>query len=615
MAEVSSASRPAQAPPKSGPALTVDEEDEIRKGFEVWLLDDRNDSLLDTGVFRAEEKLDVCNVLKTNLNRLWESDSKYLEEASQAITTASRDESWRSAFGESGILDFYLRLLATEGLQEDILTCALKIASNTCAEMPDNRCRLLQGNYDFALLKLLDNKSLCGIVLVVIFNLCCEFGDYEQVRKQLTSHGLVHAVIKVLLSDCLKNDNFQEYAYNLLEIGISTDVISSPDDTLELLLDLADKPNQKRDAYIAQVNAICAHLENERFRAICIEQGLFRRVLELLPKSHNSPTDPNNPGEMKRLANARLVLNQSFSDISDQPNFSDYYPPKTEVFDLLTGWLERKEADLITCSCIVLGNIARNDMLCEKLVNTYHFHTRLITVLEREKPKASVAYSALGFLKNLAVPTRNRPILGAAGLLQAASSFWKHSPLPQLQMTSISAARLTTTNCFQNTVRLLEFSDLQKGQTYLSLLLEAHNAADSKVIRIESARAIAANLRNIGIQKDTPLAREATDLAERLFKFHKGLDKPISCLMESTDSPLIQGEAIIALTMSAQCKEGAEIATDCLKRESVFEAFRGIMMNPIEATISSNERKLRASNKANGTLFYVYLTQAKVKRS
>lgn len=487
--------------------------------------------------------------------------------------------------------------------------------SNTCADTPKNRSHFIEGHYDIALLKLLEIESLCGIVIVVIYNLCCEFEGYEAARKTLAEHGLVNAVLKVLLSGCLDSDDYEEYAYNLLDIGSTADINSSPDDTLKLLLDLADSPNQTRDSYISQVSVICAHLENDRFKELCIEQNLFSRALDLLPKGHIFPTDSVDPEDAKRLANARLVLNQTFSDVSDQPIFATIYPLGSPVFKTLTSWLDRSEADMLSCSCIVLGNLARDDKVCEDLVRKYRIHAKLIDVVEREKSKASVAYSALGFLKNLAVPTNNRECLGSAGLFKAAAAFWNFTTLPQLQMTAVSATRLAIANCFENTIKILNPSDTDEKKTSLALLLEAHNTTDQKPVKIETARAVAAIIRNIGMSKSTPQADKATELANRLISLHDNLDIPISCLLENKESSLIQGEGVMALTMLAQSKESARVAAACLNRRSVFDVLRDIMAGPIDEALGDNEKKLKVSNRANGALFYHYITQSKVKDS
>ncbi|KAI5307244.1 hypothetical protein KEM56_001977 [Ascosphaera pollenicola] len=599
--------RPQRAPDRNASALTEVEEQEIKENFEA-----RFPKALASDI-TAEERLSLCIDLRDDIHRLWTSNSNYFRDASQAIATASRNESWRAAFGRSRILDFYSSLLSTPGGENDLVVLALKIVSNSCAEMPENRIRIFEWHYDIALLRLLEKKSLCGIVIVVIYNLCCEFTGYEEARKILAKHGLVQAVLKVLLSDWLSDEDYQEYAYNLLDYGSAMDISSSPDDSLKLLLDLADKPNQTRDSYISQVNVICAHLEDDRFKKACIEQDLFSRALDLLPKSHRFPPASSDPEEAKRLANARLVLNQVFSDISDQSDFVTTYPLGSPVSQKLISWLGRSEADMITCSCIVLGNLARDDTVCEELVKTHQAHVKLIDIVEREKSKASVAYSALGFLKNLAVPINNRELLGSAGLFRASSLFWKFASLPQLQMTAISGTRLAIANCFQNTTRMFGPSESEKEKTYISLLLEVRNTTDQKPVKIETARAVAAIIRNIGLQKGTPQADEATELADRLLISHNDLDSPISCLLENRESSLIQGEGVIALTMLAQSREGAKIAATCLNREAVFNALRDIMENPIDDALNVNEKKSKTSNRANCTLLYHYLTQMKVR--
>ncbi|KAI5295514.1 hypothetical protein KEM52_001176 [Ascosphaera acerosa] len=608
MVQTSRGTWPSQAPARTGSPLSADEicaiETSIRRAFEH--AGGKGEQLT------AEVRRGLCAGVEEGLRRLWASASGGLEEASQTIAVASRDERWRPAFGEAGILDFYLGLLATDALPESVLAPCLRIVNNTCADMPQNRDHLLKGHYDLALLRLLDDDRLRDMVLVVLSNICCEFGDYEAARKQLAAHGLGSAALRVLSTGQL-DEGSQSCAYSLLETAVSADASACSDDSLASLVELAEQSEQTLDGFVYQVHAISALLDQERFRQICITHDLFPRIVQLLDCSHALRPDPSDTDEVKRLANARLVLNQAFSDVSDEVNFSERYPVGSELSSTLVRWLDRLEVDLVTCALIVLGNLARNDTVCETLVEQYRLHEKLLEALERHEDHASVAYSVLGFLKNLAVPVKNREPLGAAGLLRAAQSFWNHTALPQLQTTAVSVVRLTVTNSFANTTLFLESSDGAQEGTYLRTILQVHKQTDSVSVRIETARTVAALLRNIGLQKGTPQAEHAAQLAHGVVSQHQDIDVPLACLIEHTASPLVQGEGIIALTMLAQCcSDGAKTALRCLERQPCVAALDLILTEEVAPGKEgdANEQKLRASNKANATLLCHYLQQA-----
>lgn len=42
--------------------------------------------------------------------------------------------SWRSPYGQTGILEFFLRVVATEDIDHDIMLHSLRLVGNTCAD-------------------------------------------------------------------------------------------------------------------------------------------------------------------------------------------------------------------------------------------------------------------------------------------------------------------------------------------------------------------------------------------------------------------------------------------------------------------------------------------------
>lgn len=73
-------------------------------------------------------------IIRTVLDQLLLlQDSSYLIEAASILANASRDESWRLPFGQSGLLELFLRLQASTAVEEDVLNPSLKFIGNTCA--------------------------------------------------------------------------------------------------------------------------------------------------------------------------------------------------------------------------------------------------------------------------------------------------------------------------------------------------------------------------------------------------------------------------------------------------------------------------------------------------
>ncbi|BDD54972.1 hypothetical protein MAP00_000535 [Monascus purpureus] len=69
------------------------------------------------------------------LHRLWRCRSDYMTLATEVLATESRKLSWRAPYGRVGILDFFLRLIATkEDVDNDLLLHSLRLIGNSCAD-------------------------------------------------------------------------------------------------------------------------------------------------------------------------------------------------------------------------------------------------------------------------------------------------------------------------------------------------------------------------------------------------------------------------------------------------------------------------------------------------
>ena len=87
------------------------------------------------GSGNGDRNLEVLSIIRTVLDQLLLlQDSSYLIEAASILANASRDESWRLPFRQSGLLELFLRLQASTAVEEDVLIPSLKFIGNTCAD-------------------------------------------------------------------------------------------------------------------------------------------------------------------------------------------------------------------------------------------------------------------------------------------------------------------------------------------------------------------------------------------------------------------------------------------------------------------------------------------------
>lgn len=219
-------------------------------------------------------------------------------------------------------------------------------------------------------------------------------------------------------------------------------------------------------------------------------------------------SDPDDAAQLKALRNAFIPV---LADISALP---DFIPGSAQggssilqlpVFQTLQSWLHGppQHANLQTAACLALGNLARSDAACITFVHDAQIHTPLINLLQRctagDTPhNAQLTHAVLSFLKNLAIPAVNKPLLGRlleSNMLPKLWSTWGDSQ-PQTQFAAVSLARLLLVGCPPNVRRLCaplsaDPDSPAHDRSNLHLLTALFERSDAEPTKMEVARAVA----------------------------------------------------------------------------------------------------------------------------
>lgn len=339
---------------------------------------------------------------------------------------------------------------------------------------------------------------------------------------------------------------------------------------ISLLLELAADKETTFSQSSCVVNSLVKYLENERFQNVCISNGMVERVLSALQRSLSLEVNRSSVEEAKAFVQLQLKLNQTLAELSGSELFAKFYPLDSPMFQTLKSWLTANEDQLQICSCVMLGNLARSDEVCEKMVRDIGLHKELISILKSDA-RGGVLHSSLGFLKNLAIAGDNRQRLGDAGIIPAISSLWGYETVPQVQFAATSMARQLIVSSYENAKRLLDVlpeGDVSENEpTYLSLLLGLFEKTDSAPITTEIGRSVASICRTL-----IPKAKESetSTLLERLFSLHEHIARPIGAMITQTQWPVVRSEGWFALALMASYKQGTSTVVDCLQNMEVY---------------------------------------------
>lgn len=367
-------------------------------------------------------------------------------------------------------------------------------------------------------------------------------------------------------------------------------------------MDLLSEEGVALSQFVGLANCLMSYLDKERFQDICISQCMVDRVLSVLKQSLYIKADPSSNGDTKALAQLQLKINQTLSEVSASPKFSEVYPLGSPLVQTLKDWLASTEDQLQICSCVMLGNLARSDAVCEIMVRKMNIHTMLISIL-RSDARGAVLHSALGILKNLAIAGENRQSLGDARIIPAVSRLWGYETVPQVQFAATSIVRQVIISSTANISCLLGLAPIDEdssasGQTYLSSLLSLCEKTDSTPIKTEVGRIVASICRTI-VPKSREADSEASTLLERLFTMHQSVALPLGAMIAQSQWPVVRSEGWFALALMASSKHGTGAVIDCLQKLDLYPLLEETMSTPVSDSADDADKLKAAKDRDN----------------
>lgn len=356
------------------------------------------------------------------------------------------------------------------------------------------------------------------------------------------------------------------------------------DNTPIFLLRLAsDRENPvDMEDYIALVNTAVSYLGHERF-----QKGLVRTpqaldtALAVLVDSYtrfdSHPSfDPSttHEEEAKLLSQMRINLNSALSDISALPEFKEACPVVSPFSSSLRRWLSSEQIQLQVCACIMLGNLARDDEACGLFVHTARVHIPLISIL-KDVSDSQLLHAALGFLKNLSLPIKNKEIIGGSGIFEVVPRLWLLDILQPIQLSSISLTRQLVNGSMKNVTRACARLSTDEDspaheRSNLSLLIALFDRTDVEPIKMEISRLITAVCRVFTAYKGRP-AEELNETRRKFLLRHPDIGRPLSFMVSQTKWPIVRSEGWFVFALMARYPDSAQCISDMMQDVTVFQ--------------------------------------------
>lgn len=369
--------------------------------------------------------------------------------------------------------------------------------------------------------------------------------------------------------------------------SLLVDANQSPDYSVRVLLQVAVGPDVEAEDQVSLVNAIVVHLQIDRFQRILIVEDLVSLPLVMIIRSFAPQTPPSaslslvdlspalrDPADEEKLSSIRSSLVRALSDVSANPEFGVKYPVDSDLVKSLLLWLSASRPQFQICSCIILGNLARSDVVCHSMVHDLRIHETLVSIVQ-DSSDIQVLHAALGFLRNLALPLENKMLIGQAQIIETISRFWSMDFNPQLQYSAVSLVRQVLNSSFVNVQRLLislsaDPDSPAHDKTYLSILLSLFEKTDQVPTRVEIGRTIAAIWRCLSVSNSSIDPILLGDLVHRLSSKHANIARPLAMMVTQSQWPIIRSEGWFALALMARSHEGSAAVNVILQQVEVF---------------------------------------------
>jgi hypothetical protein len=327
-----------------------------------------------------------------------------------------------------------------------------------------------------------------------------------------------------------------------------------------ILLSLAINPTIAADLedFTSLTSVALAYLTHANLQAEFVAAGGMQTFLAAFVVAQNNldvasvDADADFVSDLKQL---RRSLFNAIADLTGLPAFGQTCPVGSRVFKTIHGWLLGSSPSLQSAACLALGNLSRSDEASVTLVKVHKTHTRLVALLSsasspqhQQQPAAAAAadntqllHALLSFLKNLAIPTVNKPILGETGLFSPPllPRIWSMDTNPQVQFAAVSLARLLLVGCIPNVRRLCAplSPDPQSPAhelTHLRHLIDIFDRTDAEPTKLEAARAVASVCRVLHSVAIVPVLPDWNPAKDESFIFNSTDTPPPPLLPKGT---------------------------------------------------------------------------------
>ncbi|KAI0392148.1 armadillo-type protein [Xylariaceae sp. FL0594] len=528
-------------------------------------------------------------------------ESEELDSFVAEVGNAAREQPNRLPLGDSGLLSFVCTMVmrVDGGLRSAVLVHCLRMIGNCSADEDENRKRVVESGCVQSIVPMVRDDALFNYAVSVLLNLCV---DFEPAHEVVYKARINPELVGVLTRRGDSVGGLIGLVYKLLGFVATQEPEEGLIDpaTAWVLLHMANSQPEPVDAedFLAAISTALMYLSRESDQqAFLNNDDAVGVAIEVYYKLCTADLDAEEEEEAERKQMETTYMS-TLADLSAQPSFASLL--SGDQARRLQDWIrQRAHPGLRSAACLMLGNIARSDDACKTLVHGDSIHEPLAAALRETDATAVHLHCVLSFLRNLAIPRENKPVLGAAGLFEADAlpRIWRHMDTqPQVQFAAVSLARLLLVGCAANVHRICTIctplpepepedetltttTPTTTTTTPLQILLDLNARSDNEPIQMETARAAALVCRTLHTPTPTEIpSSNSNPNSESFYTTHPTIAAAMARLVTQTKYPLVAADAFLSFSLMARSSSAVAVGLQALshKREFVDAVVRWV---------------------------------------
>ena len=427
--------------------------------------------------------------------------------------------------------------------------------------------------------------------------------------------GLFDQICDLLDSSGISCKSFVVDRMPIFDI-VSVNPILCPENAIAILCTASRTPDLEVSNQVSLGTAIVTLLKHKHFQNLAIMQDDLASILDLIVFSYTQ--DSVNVAESGKLmdmsvvhkkqdtedeellSNMRRSLSSSLWDLSSLPEFATTYlfSPhcNSDCLSAMLSWLQTSEPQMQLCACYVFRNLAASDKACGMLVQESKIHIPLIYILESSSD-LPVLGEVLRLLKNLALATENKPLIGSGTAIDSVTKCWVRLSSPTLHQAAVGLFRILMRGCTSNIVYFLglhsardAFATSTDGSLFR--LWSLYKSSTDPAIKVEVARSVVEIWRTAHKEIPESVSSITDRTLEQALRMHANIAEPVVVMIVESNNASLVTEGWFGLTLMASSKDGSGMVSEALSAQNAWDM--------LVRTVSGQEVGLE--NRANSRL-------------